>query len=100
MIAACARPPRWDGPWLFFFVGLVLLAARIVAGCSSATVVAAKERTAEATYLAEQLRCVDAEPALRFDAPQEQRRAANARIDACRETTRARWGRSRDGGAR
>lgn len=51
----------------------------------------AKESTAEGAYLAEHLRCVDREPTLPIDAPEEARRAANIRIDACRAKARGEW---------
>jgi outer membrane murein-binding lipoprotein Lpp len=84
------------------FIGALLCIARILAGCVSSQEV--RERAADVTYLAEHLRCVDREPSLSFDAPQEARRAAHARIDVCRADVRRRWGITetaarKDGGA-
>ena len=95
------RRKRIDGVALVAFIGGILCLARLLAGCVSSQEV--RERAADVTYLAEHLRCVDREPSLSFDAPQEARRAAHARIDVCRADVRRRWGITetarKDGGA-
>lgn len=76
---------------------LALVAAVLCSsGCKAAAVSrSVRESTAEAKYTATQLRCVDAEPALPFDVPVEARRAAHARIDACRAGVRQDWHQTR-----
>lgn len=69
----------------FLWIGVVIVALRIVAcsilGCAAAP------QAAEASYAAEQLRCVDAAE-------------TRAEADACREKVRERWGVAKDGGAK
>jgi len=81
------RSPRLDGLTVLVFVGALLLAARILAGCLPEVPKDVREKSAEAAYGAEHMACVD-------------KHDTRAEIDACREGVRVRWGRLRDGGVR
>ncbi len=80
-------PDKGSGPSLVPLVA----AGALIASTSGCGFLHAQKVEAEAAYLAEHMRCVDAEPALPKDATVEQRRAANERVDACRRDVRQRW---------
>lgn len=83
---AIAKPGPTDAS-CFIVAGLALFAGTFV-GCAT---LQAEKAAAEASYLGEQLRCVDAEPKPAADAGADVVAAARARIDACRAKVREQW---------
>jgi hypothetical protein len=94
--AAPAAPPEPPPGAVILPFAVSLGVALALGACASPQ---ARAAAAEAEYLHEQLRCVDAEPPPRADAGVEERRAAWTRVDACRAAVLEHWGiATKDGG--